>query len=61
MLKITPFQKYTSITFQTFNADVGAQPYNLPFIAATRMLLSQAHNIPQLYLHKAIARLPIVD
>jgi hypothetical protein len=40
------------LTFEAFNANIGANPYHFPFVAAARMGLAQPNYITKLYIHR---------
>ncbi len=50
-LKDTTLKEDAALAFKAFNPNISAQPYYLPLIATTRVLLLEANHITQLYLH----------
>ena len=51
MFKDASFQKNPVLALEAFNADVRAQPYYLPFVAAAGVLLLEADNVTKFYFH----------
>lgn len=51
MLKDAAVEEDTALAFKAFNPDISAQPYYLPLIATTGVLLLEANHIAQLYWH----------
>ena len=50
-LKEAAVEEDMALAFKAFNADISPQPYHLPLIATTRVLLLETNHIAQLYLH----------
>ena len=50
-LKDTALKEDAALAFKAFNPNISAQPYYLPLIATTGVLLLEANHITQLYLH----------
>jgi hypothetical protein len=50
-LKDASLQQDTALALEALNADVRTQPYHLPLIAAAGVLLLEADDIIQPYLH----------
>jgi len=50
-----------ALAFKAFNADISPQPYHLPLIAATGVLLLETDHIAQLYLHNHSICLKEID
>ena len=49
--KDASLQKDAALAFLAFNPDVCPQPHYLPFVAAAGVLLLEADDVSQLYLH----------
>jgi hypothetical protein len=49
-LEDTPCHEDMTLTSLAYNTDVGSEPYYLPLVAATRMLLPEADYVSQPYL-----------
>ena len=48
MLKDTAVEENVALAFKAFNPDISTQPYHLPLIATTGVLLLEANHIAQL-------------
>ena len=51
MLKDAALKDNTVLAFEAFNSYISPEPDYFPFVATTGMLLLQADDITQLYLH----------
>lgn len=57
-LENSPLQEHTPVASLTFDPNISTQSNYLPIVAATRVLFSEAHYVPQPCLHRVTEWLP---